>query len=200
VRGGFVEHLVHGEDLLLLPEGVGRVVRDEVVPRLGGIAEVDRWIQSAARPFFRRLSYQWDDVLQDVRLEVFKALSSGQFRGDANLKTYVWRVVSHSCLDLVRKATRWRWTDVEESSEAQEIADQRAQDETVSLSTTDLLTRVMEQVSEDCRRLWQMLFAGLSYKEMSGELDVKEGALRVRVLRCRKKATEIRDVLMGEET
>ena len=105
------------------------------------VAEVDRWIQSAARPYFRRLASQWDDVLQEVRLEVFKALSGGQFRGDANLKTYVWRVVSHSCLDMVRKASRWRWTDVEESSEAQEIADRRAQDETLSLSTTDLLTR-----------------------------------------------------------
>lgn len=162
------------------------------------VAEVDRWIQSAARPFFRRLSFQWDDVLQDVRLEVFKALSSGQFRGDANLKTYVWRVVSHSCLDLVRKASRWRWTDIEESTEAQEIADQRAQDETLSLSMTDLVTRVLEQVSDECRHLWQMLFAGLSYKEMSSELDVKEGALRVRVLRCRKKAVEIRDSLDAE--
>ena len=164
------------------------------------VAEVDRWIQSAARPYFRRLASQWDDVLQDIRLEVFKALSSGQFRGEANLKTYVWRVVNHSCLDLVRKASRWRWTDVEASSEAQEIADRRVREETVSLSVTDLLTRVMEQVSEECRRLWQMLFSGLSYREMSEELEVKEGALRVRVLRCRKKATEVRDQLIGQET
>lgn len=163
------------------------------------VAEVDRWIRSAARPFFRRLSSQWDDVLQDVRLEVFRALSSGQFRGEANLKTYVWRVVNHSCLDSVRKISRWRWTDVEESSEAQEIADRKRAEESLSLSTTDLLTRVMEQVSSECRRLWQMVFSGLSYREMSGQLEVKEGALRVRVLRCRKKALEIRGQLFGEE-
>jgi len=164
------------------------------------VAEVDRWIQSAARSYFRRLASQWDDVLQDVRLEVYKALSSHQFRGEANLKTYVWRVVNHSCLDLVRKASRWRWTDVEESKEAQEVADRRREDEMVSLATTDLLTKVMERVSEECRRLWQMIFSGLSYREMSAELDVKEGALRVRVLRCRKRALEVREELVGQET
>lgn len=163
------------------------------------VAEVDRWIQGAARSYFRRLASQWDDVLQDVRLEVYKALSSHQFRGEANLKTYVWRVVNHSCLDLVRKASRWRWTDIEQSSEAQEIADQRLEDTTLSLSTTDLLTKVMERVSQECRKLWQMIYSGLSYREMSAELEVKEGALRVRVLRCRKRAVEVREELEGEE-
>lgn len=163
------------------------------------VAEVDRWIQGAARSYFRRLASQWDDVLQDVRLEVYKTLSSNQFRGEANLKTYVWRVVNHSCLDLVRKASRWRWTDIEESSEAQEIADRRQLDENLSLSTTDLLTKVMERVSEECRKLWQMIYSGLSYREMSEELEVKEGALRVRVLRCRKRAIEVRDELSGQE-
>jgi RNA polymerase sigma factor (sigma-70 family) len=163
------------------------------------LAEADGWIRSAARPYYRRLSSQWDDVLQDVRLEVFKALSSQQFRGEANVKTYIWRVVNHSCLDLVRKASRWRWTDIEDSPEVQEIVDRRDQEENLSLATTDLLTRVMEQVSEECRRLWQMLFDGLSYREMGAALDVKEGALRVRVLRCRKKAIEVRQALLDGE-
>jgi RNA polymerase sigma factor (sigma-70 family) len=164
------------------------------------LAEADRWIRGAARPYYRRLSSHWDDVLQDVRLEVFKALSSQQFRGEANIKTYIWRVVNHSCLDLVRKASRWRWTDFEDSPEVQEIVDRRDQDETLSLATTDLLTRVMEQVSEECRKLWQMIFDGLSYREMGAALDAKEGALRVRVLRCRKKAIEIRQALMDGGT
>ena len=99
----------------------------------------------------------------------------------------------------MRKATRWRWTDLEDSSEAQEIAERKMQDETLSLPTTDLLTRVMERVSQECRKLWQMIFAGLSYREMSAQLDVKEGALRVRVLRCRKRALEVREELLGQE-
>jgi RNA polymerase sigma factor (sigma-70 family) len=160
------------------------------------LAETDRWIRSAARPYYRRLSFQWDDVLQDVRLEVYKALSSRQFRGEANVKTYIWRVVNHSCLDLVRKASRWRWTDIEDSPEVQKLADRRDQEETISLAMTDLLTRVMEQVSDECRRLWQMILDGLSYREMGAALEVKEGALRVRVLRCRKKAVEVRQALM----
>ena len=164
------------------------------------VAEVDRWIQSAAQPFFRRLQSQWDDVLQEVRLEVFKVFSSGQFRGEANLKTYVWRVVNHSCLDHVRKLTRWLWTDVEESSEAQEIGDRKMRDQRLSVATTDLLTRVLEQVSEECRRLWRLVLEGYSYREMSEALEVKEGALRVRVMRCRRRALELREELLGQET
>ena len=45
-----------------------------------------------------------------------------------------------------------------------------------------------------------LLFDGLSYREMGEELAVKEGALRVRVLRCRKKAIEVREELLGQET
>jgi len=43
-----------------------------------------------------------------------------------------------------------------------------------------------------------MILAGLSYKEMSQRLNVAEGTLRVRVLRCREKATNLRrDLLAG---
>ena len=80
---------------------------------------------------------------------------------------------------------------------AQEIADLKQRESTLSLGAADLLTKVLEQVSEECRRLWQMLFAGLSYREMSETLGVKAGALRVRVLRCRKRAVEVRDELSG---
>lgn len=161
------------------------------------VAEVDDWIQAAARSYFRRLASQWDDVLQDVRLEVFRALGRGEFRGEAQLRTYVWRVVSHSCLDRIRSASRWRWTDVETSSEAQAIGEIRQTGRTVSVETADLVGRVLAEVSEDCRGLWRMIVEGLTYREMSDKLGVSEGALRVRVLRCRRRAAEIRDNLGG---
>ena len=156
------------------------------------VAEVDQWIQASARAYYRRLSAHWDDVLQDVRLEVFQALGRGEFRGEAQLRTYVWRVVSHTCLDRVRAAGRWRWTDVETSTEAQEIAEVRETEREVTVETADLLSRVLLAVSEDCRRLWHMLVEGLTYREMSERVGVSEGALRVRVLRCRRRAAEIR--------
>jgi DNA-directed RNA polymerase specialized sigma24 family protein len=60
----------------------------------------------------------------------------------------------------------------------------------------DLLMRVLERVSPDCRGMWRLILAGLSYREMSGRLNVAEGTLRVRVLRCREKASALREELL----
>ena len=68
---------------------------------------------------------------------------------------------------------------------------------TIEPESKDLLLRVLERMSEDCRRLWSMVLAGLSYREMSRRTGIAEGALRVRVLRCRKRAVELREELMA---
>jgi RNA polymerase sigma factor (sigma-70 family) len=160
------------------------------------VGTVDGWISRAAWPYQRRLADRWDDVLQDVRLEVTRLLGSGKFRGESSLRTYLWRVVSHTCLDQLRAQSKWKWTDLDGLDPA---------DEPVSAAPAiparqedkDLLLRVLDRVPQDCRELWRMLVAGLSYREMSLRTQVAEGTLRVRVLRCREKAVAARHDLLG---
>src|SRR5437763_15458733 len=78
------------------------------------VGTVDGWISRAGWPYQRRLADRWDDVLQDVRLEVTRLLGQGKFRGESSLRTYLWRVVSHTCLDQIRAQKKWRWADLEE--------------------------------------------------------------------------------------
>lgn len=161
------------------------------------VGTVDGWISRAAWPYQRRLADRWDDVLQEVRLEVTRLLGQGKFRGESSLRTYLWRVVSHTCLDQIRIQTKWKWTDLEEvdqpgsGPEAVPAGAARQEDK-------DLLLRVLEQVPQDCRAMWRMIVAGLSYREMSLRLGVAEGTLRVRVLRCRERALAARQELLGE--
>lgn len=164
------------------------------------IATLENWIQRAAQPYRRRLSTHWDDVLQDVRLEVTRLLREEAFRGESALKTYLWRVVCHTCLDRIRTRTRWRWTELDalEGWEADALLGDGDEDDRLRPAAKDLLLRVLDRVSEDCRKLWKMVLAGLSYREMSARTGVSEGALRVRVLRCRKRAVELRDRLLEE--
>jgi RNA polymerase sigma-70 factor (ECF subfamily) len=157
---------------------------------------VDGWISRAAWPYKRRLADRWDDVLQDIRLEVTRLLGAGKFRGESSLRTYLWRVVSHTCLDQIRVQDKWKLTDLggldpadEPVSPAPAISG-RQEDK-------DLLLRVLDRVPQDCRKLWRMIVAGLSYREMSLETQVAEGTLRVRVLRCREKAVAARHDLLG---
>ena len=174
--------------------------RDVVARFLRGepdaVAILDGWIERAAWPYQRRLANRWDDVLQDVRLEVTRLLGSGKFRGESSLRTYLWRVVSHTCLDQLRAQSKWKWTDLDGLDPT---------DEPVSMAPAisgrqedkDLLLRVLDRVPQDCRELWRMLVSGLSYREMSLRTQVAEGTLRVRVLRCREKAVAARHDLLG---
>jgi RNA polymerase sigma-70 factor (ECF subfamily) len=161
------------------------------------VGTVDGWISRAAWPYQRRLADRWDDVLQDVRLEVTRLLGEGKFRGESSLRTYLWRVVSHTCLDQLRSQSKWKWTDLDALEGADEpVAPQRG----ISSrhEDRDLLLRVLDRVPQDCQEMWRMIVAGLSYREMSLRMAVAEGTLRVRVLRCREKAVVARqDLLAG---
>lgn len=159
------------------------------------VTTVDGWISRAAWPYQRRLADRWDDVLQDVRLEVTRLLGQGKFRGESSLRTYLWRVVSHTCLDQLRAQKKWKWAELEEldQGDGPEPVPARA----ARHADRDLLLRVLDRVPQDCREMWRMIVAGLSYKEMSLRLNVAEGTLRVRVLRCRERATALREELLG---
>jgi len=160
------------------------------------VKTVDGWISQAAWSYRQRLAGDWEDIFQDVRLELTRLLSNSQFRGEASLKTYLWRVVNHTCIDRLRSSSRWRWEGLEDLDSRGVLAQGAPQG--TRHEFRDLLLRVVEQTSEDCRRLWKLVLDGYSYRDMSQEIGVAEATLRVRVLRCRKKAVEIRDALLKE--
>jgi RNA polymerase sigma-70 factor (ECF subfamily) len=164
------------------------------------VGTVDGWISRAAWPYQRRLAERWDDVLQDVRLEVTRLLGQGKFRGESTLRTYLWRVVSHTCLDQIRAQSKWKWTDLETLEQSDDSAVSAGPPKALSAhqEDKDLLLRVLDRVPADCRDMWRMIVAGLSYREMSLRLNVAEGTLRVRVLRCREKAISVRQDLLGQ--
>jgi RNA polymerase sigma-70 factor (ECF subfamily) len=160
------------------------------------VETVDGWISSAAWPYKRRLADRWDDVLQEVRLEITRLLRSGTFRGESSLRTYLWRVVSHTCLDQIRAQSKWKWADPDNLDQEKELVS-TGPDISGRQEDKDLLLRVLDRVPQDCRELWRMIVAGLSYREMSLRTQVTEGTLRVRVLRCREKAVAARSDLLG---
>ncbi len=161
------------------------------------VATLDSWISRAAWPYQRRLAHRWEDVLQDVRLEVTRLLGEGKFRGESSLRTYLWRVVSHTCLDQIRSQGKWQFTDLETADQEDGRATGPLRVAMADPAERDLLMRVLERASPDCRDLWKMILLGHSYKEMSLRLQVAEGTLRVRVLRCRERAIALRSELMA---
>ena len=146
---------------------------------------VGSWVRLAAGPFRRRLGDDWEDAVHESVLEVTEALRAGTVRDLDRLRAWVFRTTAHTCLDRLRRNARWSWVDSEEArltSRPSALARLLAQGEVRSL--LDLAARCPEH----CRRLWEMILQGLSYREMSARTGLTEGALRVRVLRCRRQA------------
>ncbi len=160
------------------------------------IRTIDGWVQQAAWPFRRRLGDRWEDLLQDVRLETMRLLQGQRFRGESSLKTYLWRVTNNACVDKIRAQSRVQWEEIEKVDQWGDEPRRMAAQQATRDETKDLLLRVLAQMSEECKKLWQMVLNGFSYREMSEALSVSEGALRVRVLRCRKRALAARTELM----
>lgn len=153
-------------------------------------ALVDGWIAGAAGPFRRKLTADWPDLLQEVRLEVLRLLRRSSWRGEARLKTYVWRVATHTCLDALRRQRRRP-----EGEPAEAAADLRSQDPSpldrvLEHDRARALLAALQAVPPECRQIWERILRGLSYQQISGDLGVSEGALRVRAHRCRKRAAE----------
>lgn len=150
--------------------------------------EVTGWVRRAASPFRFRLGDDWDDAVQACLVEVLSSLAEARYSATGALRGYVWRLTVRTCIDRLRARTRWRWVELD--SERDRVAASALAD-VLESERRARLARVMTQISEPCRNLWQLVLAGRSYREMSVLLGVGEGALRVRVLRCRRRAQEL---------
>jgi RNA polymerase sigma-70 factor (ECF subfamily) len=161
------------------------------------VATLDRWLDRAARPYRRKLGHEWDDVLQDLRLEMVRLLRSGKFRGESSLKTYVWRAVGHSCIDRLRKQARR--PEIPELPPDLPSTAPSPEKSVLRSESSEVLLRILGEMPLECRQLWAMILAGRSYDEMSRDTGVAAGTLRVRVFRCREKASAARDVAKRRE-
>ncbi len=172
---------MHGDDQQL--------IADFLNGDANAVAQIRQWLGQAGRRFRVSLRMPWEDVEQELLLEVTSLLRTGSFRGDSRLRTYLWRVTQCTCLNLLRDQKRSR----EVSAEDDNLPEPRARGPSVlrRIEEAQAVTRLhhlMHQMPADCRRLWTLILAGKSYREMSDELGIATGTLRVRVLRCRRRA------------
>lgn len=156
----------------------------------GSIEQVRTWIRASFGPYRSRLASELDDLEQETLLDLTTALRDGRFRGQCRLYTYVRTFVVHKCIDRLRKSTRREWVTVDDLELPSK--EPSALDKLTRSEATYLALRVYEQMPESCRQLWQMLQKGMPYREMSRQLRISEGALRARVMRCRRQALELR--------
>lgn len=145
------------------------------------------WTAQAAFPFRRRLDGEWEDVLQEVHLEVVRLLQKGQYRGEASLRTYLWQVTAHTCLDALRRRQRRPAADPLDVDTVLSTRDPSPLDRVLGQERERMLVAALEAMSRECRELWNLVLSGLSYREVGHRLGASEGAVRVQAHRCRQR-------------
>lgn len=154
------------------------------------IAEVRGWVVAAVARYRGRLAGDAEDVEQEVLLDLMESLAGGRFRAQSRLATYVHSYARFQCIDRLRALGRRDMVAIEEDAL---VADGPSPlDELAQRQGLELAEQVVAALPDDCRRLWEMIADGMSYREMSAATGLGEGAIRVRVHRCRQRALAIR--------
>jgi RNA polymerase sigma factor (sigma-70 family) len=159
------------------------------------IAQVRRWVGAAIGRHRGRLGSEAEDLEQEVLIDLMEALAAGRFRGDSRLETYIQAYARHKCVDRLRALGRRDMVDLPEDSLALDALSPL--EELTRQESADLARRVLQELPAQCQELWGMVAEGLSYRQMSQATGLREGAIRVRVHRCRQRALEIRRRLLA---
>ena len=133
-----------------------------------------------------------DDAAQDVFLKTYRSLKG--FRGDAALSTWLYRVASNRCLDILRTAGRAKTQSLDalledEGERVQALVAQEGPER--SAADAELVKRVLAALPEGYRLILTLReVSGLTYDELCETLDCSLDAVKARLRRARLEFAE----------
>ena len=134
-----------------------------------------------------------EDAAQDVFVLAYKRLSS--FRGDSAFSTWMYRIATNYCLDLLRKRKREKSDSIDRLIEEKKDASLHtlhfeSGPETV-MERKDLVTRLLSRLNENERTILILREAeGFSYQEIAAILEISIDAVKARLKRARQSLQE----------
>ena len=130
-----------------------------------------------------------DDAAQEVFLKAWRAL--GRFAGDSGFGTWLYRIASNHCLDLLRQRSRRRTESLDELVEGEGDALERVLGSSAgpsdALEAADLGARVLASLPEE-QRLALVLreTQGLRYDEIAQVMGCSVDSVKARLRRARE--------------
>jgi len=140
------------------------------------------------------------DVVQDTFLKVYKNIDS--FQGNSAFTTWMYRITRNLCIDKIRKRKRANQTEFDESY--RQMAE--VPDKPMAVSTTaytdpvsanlrtelrDKLFEALDGLNERHREILLLReLEGLSYAEISEDLNIPVGTVMSRIFHARKKVQQ----------
>lgn len=132
-----------------------------------------------------------EDTLQESFLNILKSLKSFNFK--SNFSTWVYRIVSNSCLMKFRKEKRDRWESFDELDKPEDRIKEsysKWSDTPLEQILTDELKEQMDQAILDLPPIYRLPFVlkdleGLKIEEVAEALKISVPAAKARLRRAR---------------
>lgn len=127
------------------------------------------------------------DLTQEVFMKVWQ--HRAQFRQEASISTWIYKVTVNTCLLQLRKASTTRERQTEQLPER---ADEW--EENQELTTDDRLQKMyagIYQLDHTARLIILLVLDGLPYDEIATIVGISEGLLRVKIHRIKKRLAKL---------
>jgi RNA polymerase sigma-70 factor (ECF subfamily) len=130
-----------------------------------------------------------EDAAQEIFLKAYRALS--QFKKTSSFSTWLYRIASNHCLDLLRHRSRQKTQSLDELMEREGGSLHRLvtspENQARSQEDADLVQRTLDCLSPEYRLILTLRETqGLSYQELAETLGCSLDAVKARLQRARK--------------
>ncbi|MFD0860971.1 RNA polymerase sigma factor [Sungkyunkwania multivorans] len=123
------------------------------------------------------------DATQEVFIKVWEHLKN--FRGDASVSTWIYRISVNTCLLFLRKKKNRKeniMTNITDAADKEYDNDQERK--------LKLLYKSLATLDESSRVIILMVLEGVSYEEIAKVIGITEDTLRVRIHRIKNKLSK----------
>ena len=134
-----------------------------------------------------------EDAAQEIFLKVFVSLRS--FKGKSSFSTWLYRVASNHCLNLIRKEKKEKSVSLDsigdDGGPPQEFSSHEPPIQE-SLEKKQVVRLTLDQLSPDERLILTLReMEGLSYGELADTLEISLQTVKIRLFRARRSFIKI---------
>ena len=135
-----------------------------------------------------------EDAAQEVFLKAYRSLPG--FRLDSTFSTWLYRIASNHCLDLLRRRGREKSESLdalgEKDGEPSDAGLPSVEGEERAVEDRDLVERLLSSLPPDYRLILTLReVQGLSYHEIAEAMDCSLDSVKARLRRAREKLEEL---------
>lgn len=139
-----------------------------------------------------------NDATQEAFIKVFKNMS--KFKGDSSFSTWLYRIVTNTCLDIIRKNKNKKVVSYDNTKKTDdgeikiEFEDEKNNTEEIieKKLENEFIHECINSLGKDHRAVIVLRdINGFTYKEMTKVLKCSEGTIKSRINRARKSLKNI---------